>query len=231
MKNRFVILLIVSVLIFSGCGTKTVESQKNVVVEENPQDILEASQNETPGTESEDESNDNSDAKEDVEDDSKVGEVQQGDGFTKTPVITDKALNYTGTSGPMKYEITAIQISNLNAYTDDAAEMFGIEKDKDVATVVLDVSIENTSDNNVSFYFDQAVLTSNTKEQVNPDWLFSDNIEGDYLGNVIHSGTIIYILPNSVAEDITNIVLHVSGPMDDEFNDLSEDFTIELNFE
>lgn len=231
MKNKLVILLIASALIFSGCGTKTVESQKNVVVEENSQNTTDISQDETSDAESEDNATENSDIKDDVEDDSKTGEVQQGDGFTKTPVITDKALNYTGTSGPIKYEITAIQISNLNAYTDDAADMFGIEKDKDVAIVALDVSIENTSDDNVSFYFDQAVLTSNTKEQVDPDWLFSDYIEGDYLGNVIHSGTIIYILPNSVAEDITNIVLHVSGPMNDEYNKLSEDFTIDLNFE
>lgn len=231
MKNRFIILLIVSALIFSGCRAKTVESQKNVVVEENSQNTPDSSQDGTLGTESEDNGTEGSDEKEDVIDDSKVGEVQQGDGFTKTPVITDKALNYTGTSGPMKYEISAIQISNLNAFTDDAADMFDIEKNKDVAVIALDVSIENTSDDDVSFYFDQAVLTSNTKEQVDPNWLFSDNIEGDYLGNVIHSGTLIYILPNSVAEDITNIVLHVSSPMDDEFNDLSENFTIELNFE
>lgn len=232
MKKKIIMLLTVVTIIFSGCGAKTVESQKNVVIDEESQENNSINDSEQDaGDNLPEETSDNDLENNTSEDDSKVGEVQQGDGFTKTPVITDKSLNYTGTSGPMKYEITAIQISNLNAFTDDAADLFEIEKNKDVAIVVLDVSIENTSDDNVIFYFGQTVLTSNTKEQVDPDMLFSDHIEGEYLGNVIHSGSLIYILPNSVAEDITNIVLHVSGPMDDDYNDLSDDFTIELNFE
>lgn len=222
MKKRIFIITCILVITMGACSPKTVESQKSIVVDESQSETIDEQQEEAPTPPAPEDA---------TSDDSTTGKVVQGDGFTKTPVVTDKALNHTGTSGPINYEISAIQISNLKATTDDAASMFGIEKDKDVAVVALDVSAENTSDDNISFYLGQAVLTSNTKEQVDSSMLLSDYIEGDYLGNVIHSGTLIYILPNSIAEDITNITLHVSGPTDEDWNKLEEDFTIELNFE
>lgn len=230
-------VLIATILSFAGCSSSSStpkdesspSTNSSVDNEEETPEEPEETQSESIDTQQENAPT-APPSKDTPSDDSTIGEVVQGDGYTKTPVITDKALNHTGTVGPITYEISAIQISNLKATTDDAAEMFDIEKDKDVAIVALDVSIENTSDDNISFYFGQAVLTTNTKEQVEPSIFFSDYIDGDYLGNVIHSGTLIYILPNSIAEDITNITLHISGPTDENWNKLDEDFTIDLNF-
>lgn len=216
MKKKIVTLLMVSSLAFSitACGEKQVESEKNVSFSEESQDIQVESQEVTTAA-----------------DDSTTGTVVQGDGFTKTPVITDKELNYTGNAGPMNYSIDAIQISNLVATTDDAARMFGVEKNKETAIIAMDITAENTSDEDISFYISQATLISNTKEQVDPNMLFSDYIDGDFLGTVKKSGSLIYILPNSNANEITSIKLRISAPTDSEWNSLSDEISIELAFE
>lgn len=217
MKRKLITLLTLSSLILSisACGETKVESQKSVSVTEKSDTA--ASSDTDPGTT--------------TEDDSKTGTVTHGEGFTKTPVITDKALNYTGNAGPMNYSIDAIQISNLVATTDAAANMFNIEKNKETAIIALDISAENTSDEDITFFISQATLVSNTKEQVDPSLIFSDYIDSEFLGAVKKSGSSIYILPNSNANDITNITLRISAPTGKDFQALSEDITIDLSFE
>lgn len=226
MKRNFIMILL-SVWLTSSlvaCGNTTIESQKEVVTEDTAE-AGESSQSEesTSATDSEE--------AEESTDESTVGTVVSENGITKIPVITDKELDLTGIAGPINYSIDAIQISKLTATTDDMASMLDIEKDKEVALVVVNVTTENTSEDDITFYMDQAVLVSSTKEQVEPNMLLSDYLGGDYLGQVVKSGSLMYILPNSNAEDITSITLRVSAPMDADWNSLSEDISIELSFE
>lgn len=165
------------------------------------------------------------------EDDATTGEIVEENGMRKVPVITDKALNRTGETGPFKYSVDAIQVSRLTATTDDAAELLGVEKDKEVTLVAISASVENTSDDTNYFYFDQATLTTNTKEQVDPDAFLSDYIDGEYLGNVVHSGTVLYILKNTSADDLSTITFHVDAPHNEDFDSIGDDVKIELNFE
>ena len=160
-----------------------------------------------------------------------TGEVVEENGMRKVPVITDKALNRTGETGPFKYSVDAIQVSRLTATTDDTAELLGVEKDKEVTLVAISASVENTSDDTNYFYFDQATLTTNTKEQVDPDAFLSDYIDGEYLGNVVHSGTVLYILKNTSADDLSTITFHVDAPHNEDFDSIGDDVKIELNFE
>ena len=164
-------------------------------------------------------------------DDATTGEIVEENGMRKVPVITDKALNRTGETGPFKYSIDAIQVSRLTATTDDAAELLGIEKDKEATLVAISASVENTSADTNYFYFDQATLTTNTKEQVDPDAFLSDYIDGEYLGNVVHSGTVLYILKNTSADDLSTITFHVDAPHNEDFDSIGDDVKIELNFE
>lgn len=164
-------------------------------------------------------------------DDSNVGEIIEENGLRKQPVITDKELNHTGETGPFKYSIKAIQVSKLTATNNEMAEMLEIEKDKEVTLVVMDVSIENTTDATNYIYFDQATLTTNTKEQVETDWMLSDYIDGEYLGSVVHEGAIFYILKNTNADELTNIKLYVDAPHDENFETIGEEVVIDLVFE
>ena len=160
----------------------------------------------------------------------KEGETTEQNGLKKTVIFTNKELNKTGESGSIKYNFTKIQVSKITATTDDAAQMFEVEKGKEFAIVVFDIEVENTSDKDVSFYISQAKLISNTKEQVEPDMIASTYIDGEFLGAVKKNGTNVYLLKNSKAEDIKSVEIRISAPTDKNFNKLGEDikFTIDI---
>lgn len=208
MKKKLVSLMLILTMVVSlvACGDngKEVESEKEVTTTE--------------------------DSSEEVTDDSDVGEIVEENGLRKEPVITEKELGEAGEAGPFKYEIEAIQISKLTATNDEMAEMLELEKDKEATLVVMDISVENTTEDTNYIYFDQATLTTNTKEQVEPDMLLSDYIDGEYLGNVVHSGSVFYILKNTNADELTNITLHVDAPYDESFDTIGDEVVIELEF-
>lgn len=164
-------------------------------------------------------------------DESKTGEVVEENGMKKVPVITDKKLNKKGESGPIKYNIKAIQVSKLTATTDDMASTLDVEKDKEVTLVAMDIEVENTSEKTISFYPDQSEITTNTKEQVSSELFLSDSVGGDYIGKVKKSGTIFFILKNSSADDIDTITYHVDAPCDENFESVGDKVSVELKFE
>lgn len=170
------------------------------------------------------------DKKENKKEEKKEGETTEQNGLKKTVIFTNKELNKTGESGSIKYNFTKIQVSKITATTDDAAQMFEVEKGKEFAIVVFDIEVENTSDKDVSFYVSQAKLISNTKEQVEPDMIASTYIDGEFLGAVKKNGTNVYLLKNSKAEDIKSVEIRISAPTDKNFNKLGEDikFTIDI---
>ena len=216
MKKRLIAITIVmsAALSLGACGSKEVKSEKNVTTTAQSESIVET------------------DTVSDTEaDDSKTGEIVDNNDMTKIPVITDKDLNYTGDIGPIKYSIDAIQVSKLTAKSDQYASLLDTEIGKEVTLVALSVTAENTSEDKINFHIDQSKLTTNTKEQVEPNYLISDYIDGEYLGQVIHSGTIMYILPNTNADDITSIKMYITRPSDSSYQFIGEDAAVELNFE
>lgn len=97
--------------------------------------------------------------------------------------------------------------------------------------IQVDLQVENTSDDNITFYASQAIMTTSTGEQLEPDMLMSDHIDGEYFGEVNKSGTSIYILENSVAEDVDSIRLIFSAASDENFEDVGEEIDIEVELD
>lgn len=199
------VCMAVSVTACGGDNGKKVESQKEISSEQKEE------------------------KEDDKSDDSTTGEIVEENGLRKEPVATNKALNLTGETGPFKYTIEGVQVSKLTATTDEMAQMLDIEKDKEVTVVAINASAENTTEDTLSFYIGQATLTSNTKEQVDSDGFLSEYINGEFLGNVKNSGTLIYILKNSKAEDLTNLTLHIDAPHNENFENIGDEVKVEIN--
>lgn len=161
-------------------------------------------------------------------DDSKTGEIIEENGMKKIPVMTDKKLNMKGKTGPIKYSIDGIQVSKFTATNDEMAKTLEIDKDKEIALIALNVSAENTNDKTINFYLGQATITTDTKEQVEPDVMLSENIDGEFLGKVKHEGTNIYILKKSKADNINKIKLFVDAPSDENFENVGNKVELEL---
>ena len=228
MKRKIAMLLIAGCLLgMTACGETATEEEPVAEATEAAQEEAVEEATEAPTEAPEETPEETPEATEEPAEES-AGEVVEENGLRKEPVYTNKELGVTGETGAFKYSIDAIQVSKLTATTDDMAQMLGIEKDKEIALVVVDASAENTTEDTLYFYLGQATLTSDTKEQVEPDLMLSDYIDGEFIGNVVQSGSMMYLLKNSSAEDITNVSLHIDAPSDEEFNTVGEEVSLDI---
>lgn len=212
-KKTLLTITMATMLLLAACGTETTNTKENTTQEDTQKETEEKTTEEETTKETE------------------KGKIVEENGMRKEPVYTEKDLNITGKTGPMEYKIEGIQVSKLTATTDSAATLLGIEKDKEVAVVAINASAENTSNDTMSFYLGQATLTTNTKEQVESDMLMSEYIEGEYIGNVIQSGSLVYILKNSKAEEVKQVTLHIDAPSNSNYDTVGEPVEIELTLE
>jgi hypothetical protein len=130
---------------------------------------------------------------------------------TTTPATTQpvpassgvKTFNVDTTikSGPMTMHITKVTL--------DPA--FGSKYGASYKAIVLDVSVENSSTDTVTWYPDQATLVTNTKEQINGLNTDSDNVGGEFVGNVLKSGKIVFKTQSDLSA-ITSLTYKVDGP-------------------
>lgn len=152
--------------------------------------------------------NKDSDSKKENED------IQEDGDMKATTVFTNKNLNIKGSTGPMKYEISAIQSKELEPKNEETASLLGAKVGDKINAVTIEMEGENTSDKDVSFFLGQAKIITDTKEQLEPEMLLSEHIEGEYLGKVKNKGHNVYILKNSSVKDLKSIEIRVDAPFD-----------------
>lgn len=155
--------------------------------------------------------------------------VEEQDGMRKETYYTNKDLNLSGETGPIKYTVSGVQVSNVSTTEESVASLLGIEVDQKAGLVVVNFDVENTSTDTISWYPDQATITTNTQEQADANMFLNDgDVGGDYIGNVKKSGQVMFILPNSDAKDLTQVSIHVDGPYDANFNTVGDAVTIDI---
>ena len=155
--------------------------------------------------------------------------VEEQDGMRKETYYTNEDLSLSGETGPIKYTVSSIQVSNVSTTDDAIAALLGIEANQKVGLVVVDFDVENTSVDTISWYPDQATITTNTQEQADANMFLNDgDVGGDYIGNVKKSGQVMFILPNSDAKDLTQVSVHINGPHDANFNTVGDAVTIDI---
>ncbi len=207
------------ILVLAACGGQEETSS------EPKEESNSASSNET--TEKEEVANEETNKEESSEDE----DIQEDENIKNVNTYTNKELGITGEVGPMKYEIPAVQLKKITPKTQEAADLFEVAIGDEVNAITIEMAGENTSEEDMSFYLGQAVIITNTKEQLEPDMLLSEHIEGDYLGQVRQEGHNVYILKNSAVEDLTSIEIRISAPTNSNFDKVGEDVkhVIEVN--
>lgn len=154
--------------------------------------------------------------------DSEVSENEIGE---LTRLAVKKELKETQKSGPFKVTVEAIQKSQLKT-NEDYIDILGGE---DLAVITIKVHVENISEDTNSIYADQGTIVTNTKKQVDADMFLSDNVGGDFIGEVEKSGDIIFTFEDN-AEDITGFKYIVGSGSDENWEIFGEDLTFEFEF-
>ncbi|GIN93376.1 hypothetical protein J22TS1_44270 [Siminovitchia terrae] len=134
--------------------------------------------------------------------------------------------------GPMKLYIESAGVLEIEP-NEEAKDMFFEGRDK-VRGIIIDMKAENTSDNDVEFHPNQAILVTDTGEQVESDMYLMGDVGGDFLGKVKKEDQTWWIL-NDPDKDIKSIKMIINPPSNsDDFEDLSEQKRLEfevLSFE
>jgi hypothetical protein len=133
-------------------------------------------------------------------------------------------VNITKTSGPMKITISKVTVEPK--FTNKITDPY--------PALILDVKVENTSNDKVTWLPTNGEFAFNTGEQVSANdqilTVFnSDNVDGDFLKGVIKTGKIV-LKVNRTIDLINTINIHIEGPFNDDLERLGEDLSFEVKF-
>lgn len=212
--NRLLMLL--AALLFAtvlvACGGNSEETPSN-----------ESDENSEETEDTEGNASDSNDEEENEEQENKVGDTVTNEAGESLLVSRTDDVG-TFESGPIKLTIEKANGVSMKI-NDDYVDMLG---GKELEYIQVDMTVENTSDDHISFYASQATMTTSTGEQLESDMLMSDHIDGEFLGAVTKSGSSFYFLENSKAEDVESIKLFYSAPHDENFEDIGDKIEVEI---
>lgn len=226
--KKFLILFISVSLFLAACGDNSGETNESTGSEGSAQEetVAVATQDEKE-TEEDGEDAVTMTSEENENKEAPVGDVVTNEAGESTLVSRTDDVG-TFESGPIKMTIEKANGVSMKV-SPDYQDAFGGEE---LEYIQVDMTVENTSDDHITFYASQAVMTTSTGEQIEPDMLMSDHLDGEYLGAVTKSGSSFYILENSKAEDVESIKLFYSAPVDEEdWEDVGEEIEVEVSLE
>ena len=141
-------------------------------------------------------------------------EIDEGD--------TPKAIKM----GPMELTINGVHVLHIDT-DEDGKQLYFNGKEK-AAAILVDMKASNTSDGDVTFNPNQAIITTDTGEQLESDIMLMGEAGGDFLGKVEKEGQTWWLLKN-VDKEIKKITMVFSPPTDMEsWDDLAEEKRVEF---
>jgi hypothetical protein len=145
--------------------------------------------------------------------------------FNPNPVTAKSYnVNVTQASGPMKITISKVTIEPK--FTNEITDTY--------PALILDVKVENTSKDKVTWLPTNGEFAFNTGEQVSGNdqilTVFnSDDVSGEFLKGVTKTGKIVLKVNRSI-DLINTIQIHIEGPFNDDLDRLGEDLSFDVKF-
>ncbi|WP_156111489.1 hypothetical protein [Exiguobacterium sp. ZOR0005] len=198
------IVLMFPLILLVGCGETEPSNQSTVP----------ANQTEVPTEEAESATEEKADVIEEDEFEVEEDEVGRSQIYMK-----NRELGIRETMGSIVFEIDKVQTVRLEVRPD---YRFLFDDKEEVTIVSFNVIVENTTDETVTFYPDQARLVTNTGEQVDADLFISEDVGGEFLGKVKKEGGVLFYV-DSMPEELTEVRFIVEGPYDEQFRQIDED--------
>lgn len=202
--------------LLAGCDSSENQEEK----EQKPKDTQVSEEN-TANSESENEEKEQS--------------PEVGSDFGDSTVYIDRDdINKSVSAGPIKIDIKGVRTYDV-ALDEEGKEYFsslegseGSPDGENIYVVAVDMKVENTVDKDITFYADQSILVTSTKEQVEAS-MESEDVGGDFLGKIEKEGTVVFFLKKS-AKDVHTIELNMNAPYEaDTMEDVGEDLKIKVD--
>jgi hypothetical protein len=139
---------------------------------------------------------------------------------TPAPISAAKsfAVNVNVESGPMKMNISKVTLEPAYKQYESFSQP--------IKVLVLDVSVENTSSDAVSWAPEYGVIITNTKEQTQ-GYHYSEPVGGDFLGNVIKQGKLRFEIRGDLSS-INSFNFSIDPPIGNDYEKVGEKTTTEI---
>lgn len=154
-----------------------------------------------------------------------VGETRQTE-LGEMTLVKKLDVKDTFETGAFKLDLSTISVANIE--TNETSKSMFDGKDR-VTLLAMGMDVENTSPDTLSFHPNQATIVAG-KEQKTADLFMSENIGGEFIGEVIKSGKVLFVL-DTPAEEITSIKYVVESPSDASFQPVGDKLTLEFELE
>ena len=141
-------------------------------------------------------------------------------------VIKAGRVDQTYKIGPLNLTVYGVMTGRFTEFDEELKAYYDTEDPVDVAMIAY--SVENTEDKNINFYVGQSSITTDTKEQIDPDLFVGQEGGGEMLGQVAKEGVNVYY-PNN-AEDIKEITWHIADASDENFANIAEGIKLKFTF-
>lgn len=231
MKKWILLFVICVALVLGACGTNGAkeEPENSTQDKEGAEEIADT---ETPAGDQEEQS-ETSAAEEGEEleeswEDPDIGKITiLGAGYNPEAdtIGMDEPLKSIE-AGPMKLDIMNVLVFEVEP-NEDAKTLFFDEKDK-ARTIIMEMKVENTSDQDVTFDPNLSVIVTDTGEQVEPDMFMMGDQGGDFLGKVKKEGQTWWLL-NDLEKDVKSVKMVIPSPYKTEdLEDLAEEQRVEF---
>src|SRR5699024_6824705 len=118
-----------------------------------------------------------------------VGKTYKTDGYN-IDVIKAGRVDQSYKLGPVNLTVYGILSGRMKDFDEELKTYY--DTDEPVDTVMIVYSVENTEDKKITFYVGQSPVTTDTKEQIDPDLFAGLEGGGEMLGQVEKDGASIY---------------------------------------
>lgn len=145
--------------------------------------------------------------------------------------VKEVEINDTVQIENVNMTVNMAQINRVEVNEDLAIFLDGYEVGDKIDNLVIEYTIENTTEAARDFFIDQSVVVTSTGQQLDPDMFLSENITASMLGAVEFTGSVPYIMDEGSGDDIEWIDINIPAMLDGESYDrVSEEQQYRIEF-
>lgn len=164
-----------------------------------------------------------------VTNDTKTTAIQSDNILSKYGKVTEyynkQDLSYKATTGPMKFEITGVNVADIKPSEEYS---FIFNESKKAHVIILTLNTKNTTNKDVWFSADHPTLVTHTGEQVDATAHdISKTVGDDFKGSVSKNGRVLFFLEKDI-KGIKKISLHFDAPVDKNKEPIGKETKIEI---
>ncbi|SFK61659.1 hypothetical protein [Salinicoccus halodurans] len=215
-----------AMLLLAACGNEEPETAEESTEEETTEESTEEETSESAeASESTEEETTESTSKDTTE---KVAEEAQKEG-----VETIKAVEPGETTQIENVNVTVnkAQINRVEVTEELATFLDGYEAGEKVDNLVIEYTVENTTEAPRDFYIDQAVMVTSTGQQIDPEMFLAEGITGSMLGAIEYTGSVPYLMEEGAGDEIEWVEVNIPAMMDGEsYERVSDETKLRIEF-